>query len=128
MRKEEIVNEIRKRCKKVKFLPSIGWHFVYNERHYICINGKDNGMIRFSVPHLIKADDYDVELLSEAINDTNRGVKYVKVVKLNNGSISLNYDHKITTDETVDIIVPHIINTLDFAATYLQNKLNSSGN
>lgn len=37
MRKEEIVNEIRKRCKKVKFLPSIGWHFVYNERHYICI-------------------------------------------------------------------------------------------
>lgn len=85
-------------------------------------------MIRFSVPHLIKADDYDVELLSEAINDTNRGVKYVKVVKLNNGSISLNYDHKITTDETVDIIVPHIINTLDFAATYLQNKLNSSEN
>ena len=55
-------------------------------------------------------------------------VKYVKVVKLNNGSISLNYDHKITTDETVDIIVPHIINTLDFAATYLQNKLNSSEN
>lgn len=124
MRKEELVNEIRKRCKKVKFLPSIGWHFIYNERHYFYMNGKDNGMIRFCVPLLIKADDYDVRLLSEAINDTNRNVKYIKVVKLNNGSISLNYDHKITPDGTVDIIVPHIINTLDFAATYLQNKLN----
>ena len=80
-------------------------------------------MIRFCVPHLIKADEYDTEFLSEAINDTNRNVKFIKVVKLDCGSVSLNYDHKTVSDESADTIVPHIINALDFASNYLLNKL-----
>ena len=31
MRKEEIVNEIKKKCGKVEHLPAVGWHFIYEE-------------------------------------------------------------------------------------------------
>ncbi len=102
----------------------MGWHFIYNERHFFYMVGKNEGMIRFCVPHLVKADGYDAVQLSEAINDTNRNVKFIKVVKLDRGSVSLDYDHKTTPDENAETIVPHIINTLDFASTYLLNKLN----
>lgn len=101
----------------------MGWHFIYNERHFIYMTERDGGMIRFCVPHLIKTDKYDTERLSEAINETNRKVKFIKAVKLSCGSVSLDYDHKITSDETAEIIVPHIINVLDFASTYLLGKL-----
>lgn len=80
-------------------------------------------MIRFCVPHLIKVNGYNTELLSEAINETNRNVKFIKVIKLDCGSVSLDYDHKMTSDESAETIVPHIINALDFASTYLLNKL-----
>lgn len=80
-------------------------------------------MIRFCLPHLIKANEYNTELLSEAINETNRNVKFIKAVKLDCGSVSLDYDHKTTSDESADSIVPHIINALDFASTYLLDKL-----
>ena len=32
-------------------------------------------------------------------------------------------DHEATSEESADTIVPHIINALDFASTYLLNKL-----
>lgn len=80
-------------------------------------------MIRFCVPHLVKANEYNADLLSDAINETNRNVKFIKAVKLDCGSVSLDYDHKTTSDESTDTIVPHIINALDFASTYLLNKL-----
>ena len=83
----------------------------------------DWDMIRFCVPHLVKANEYNTELLSDAINETNRNVKFIKAVKLDCGSVSLDYDHKTTSDESADTIVPHIINALDFASTYLLNKL-----
>ena len=80
-------------------------------------------MIRFCVPHLVKANEYNADLLSDAINETNRNVKFIKAVKLDCGSVSLDYDHKTVSDESADTIVPHIINALDFASTYLLNKL-----
>lgn len=123
MRQEEIVNEIRKKCGDVERLPSMGWHFIYNKRHYLYWAGKDEGMVRFCVPHLVNADEYDVEFLSEVINETNRSVKFIKAVKLDCGSVSLDYDHKVTSDETAETIVPHIIKVLDFASTYLLNRL-----
>ena len=116
MRQEEIVNEIRKKCGHMEMLPQVGWHFIYNDRHFF---GTSEGMIRFCVPHLIKANEYKTELLSDAINETNRNVKFIKAVKLDCGSVSLDYDHKTTSDESADTIVPHIINALDFASTYL---------
>ena len=110
MRQEEIVNEIRKKCGHVEMLPSMGWHFIYHDRHFFYMTG-------------IKANEYNTELLSDAINETNRNVKFIKAVKLDCGSVSLDYDHKTTSDESADTIVPHIINALDFASTYLLNKL-----
>ena len=123
MRQEEIVNEIRKKCGHVEMLPQVGWHFIYNDRHFFYMAGRSEGMIRFCVPHLIQADEYDTEFLSEAINDTNRNVKFIKVVKLDCGSVSLSYDHKIISDDIAESIVPHMIHALDFASAYLLDKL-----
>ena len=123
MRQEEIVNEIRKKCGHVEMLPQVGWHFIYHDRHFFYMAGTSEGMIRFCVPHLVKANEYNAGLLSEAINETNRSVKYIKAVKLDSGSVSLDYDHKTTSDESANTIVPHIITALDFASTYLLNKL-----
>ena len=94
MRQEEIVNEIRKKCGHVEMLPQVGWHFIYHDRHFFYMAGTSEGMIRFCVPHLVKANEYNAGLLSEAINETNRSVKYIKAVKLDSGSVSLDYDHK----------------------------------
>ena len=126
MRQEEIVNEIRKKCGHVEMLPQVGWHFIYHDRHFFYMAGTSEGMIRFCVPHLVKANEYNAGLLSEAINETNRSVKYIKAVKLDSGSVSLDYDHKTTSDESANTIVPHIITALDFASTYLLNKLKST--
>lgn len=128
MRKEEIVNEIKKKCGKVEMLPVIGWHFIYNTRHFFYINSNDDGIVRFCIPHLVKTDEYDMEQLLDAINDTNRSVKFIKVVKLDCGSVSLEYDHKMISDEKVEFIVPHIIDVLDFASIYLLDRLNNNSN
>lgn len=125
MKKEEIINEIKKKCGKVEHLPSVGWYFIYNKQHFLYMNGKDDGIIRFCIPHLVKADEYDPEQLSAAINETNRNVKFIKAVKLDCGSVSLDYDHKMTSEESAEIIIPHIINALNFASTYLLDKLKS---
>lgn len=123
MRQEEIVNEIRKKCGHVEMLPQVGWHFIYRDRHFFYMAGSCEGMTRFCVPHLVKANEYNADLLSDAINETNRNVKFIKAVKLVCGSVSLDYDHKTVSDESADTIVPHIINALDFASNYLLNKL-----
>lgn len=125
MRQKEIVNEIRKKCGCVELLPSMGWHFIYHDRHFFYMTGRSEGIIRFCVPHLVKANEYNTELLSEAINETNRNVKFIKAIKLDSGNISLDYDHKTASDESTEKIVPHIIDALDFASTYLLNKLKS---
>lgn len=123
MRQEEIVNEIIKKCGNAETIPSMGWHFMYNERNLFYITGNDDGMIRFCIPHLVKADEYESAQLSEAINDTNRSVKFIKVIRLDCGSVSLNYDYKTSSDETAEAIVSHIITALDFASAYLLNRL-----
>lgn len=124
MRQEEIVDVIRKKCDNAEIFPSMGWHFVYNGRHYFYMSGKSDTVLRFCVPHLVKADKYDAKRLSEAINYTNRNVKFIKAVRLDCDSVSLDYDHKTTPDEIAKNIVPHIIDALDFASTFLLNKLN----
>lgn len=123
MRQEEIVNEIRKKCGHVEMLPSMGWHFIYHKRHFFYMTGRNEGTIRFCIPHLVKANGYDAERLAEAINETNRNVKFIKAVKLDCGSVSLDYDHKTASDESAETIVPHIIDALCFASAYLLDKL-----
>lgn len=123
MRQEEIVNEIRKKCGNVKTLSLIGWHFTYHGRYFVYLPGDNEDMIRFCIPYLANVNRSDARVVFEAINETNRNVKFIKAVKLNSGSVSLDYDHKTTSDESAETIVPHIINALDFASTYLLNKL-----
>lgn len=120
----EIVDVIKKVCGNAEYMSPLGWHFIFNEKHFFYTKSNDIGLIRFSIPHLFYASDYDEARLTAAINETNRNVKYIKVVVLECGSVSLGYDHKIVEGERYETIVPHIINAIDFASQYLIDKLN----
>ena len=125
MKQEEIVNEIRRLCGQTILMPSLGWHFKYKEQIYIYVVGKDESMIRFCIPFVAGLLSNDKELLKEAVNETNRNVKFIKVLlsEKKESKVSLDYDHKITDKESAKDIVPHIIKALDFAARYLMEKI-----
>ena len=121
--KDQVFEEIKRLCGKVVMLNN-GWcHFVYRHLHFVFIPDDDNDMIRISIPHIANSTDYTREILDTVINETNRKVKYIKVIILENGSISLNYDHKISNDEKVDEMVSHMVLTLFAASEYLNRKL-----
>lgn len=125
MKQEEIVNEIRRMCGQTILMPLLGWHFKYNGQVYFYVVGKDESMIRFCIPLVTGLSSQDKELLKDAVNDTNRNVKYIKVLlsEKKESKVSLDYDHKITDKESAKDIVPHIIKALDFAARYLMEKI-----
>ena len=128
MKQEEIVNEIRRMCGQTLPMPSLGWHFKYKEQVYIYMVGRDESMIRFCIPFIAGLSSYSKELLKEAVNDTNRNVKYIKALlsDKDEAKVSLDYDHKITEKESAKDIVPHIIKSLDFAAKYLAKRTNGN--
>ena len=82
-------------------------------------------MIRFCIPFVAGLLSNDKELLKEAVNETNRKVKFIKALlsEKDDAKVSLDYDHKITDKESAKDIVPHIIKALDFAARYLMEKI-----
>ena len=125
MKQEEIVNEIRRMCGQTIPTPSLGWHFKYKEQVYIYVVGKDESMIRFCIPFVAGLSSQDKELLKEAVNGTNRNVKFIKALlsEKDEAKVSLDYDHKITDKESAKDIVPHIIKTLDFAVRYLEERV-----
>lgn len=125
MKQEEIVNEIRRMYGQTILMPLLGWHFKYNGQVYFYVVGKDESMIRFCIPLVTGLSSQDKELLKDAVNDTNRNVKYIKVLlsEKKESKVSLDYDHKITDKESAKDIVPHIIKALDFAARYLMEKI-----
>ena len=123
VKNSDILNQVEKLCGSTTLLEN-GWHhFVYHHLHYVNIPDCNNGMIRISIPHVCKDSEYGKERIETVINETNREVKYIKVVILRNGSISINYDHKICEGERADDIVPHMIKTLYNASEYLMFKL-----
>lgn len=124
MRQEEIVKEIRRMCGQTIQMPSLGWHFKYNGQVYFYVVGKDESMIRFCIPFVAGLSLLGKELLKEAVDDTNRNVKFIKALlsESKDVKVSLDYDHKITENESAQNIVPHIITALDFAARYLVAK------
>lgn len=89
----------------------------------IYITDTSTDLIRICIPHYDTTTNYDYDLLISAINDINRDVKYVKVIILKNGSISINYDHKYYEEQNVDAIILHILKVLSFAAKSLKSKL-----
>ena len=125
MKQEEIVNEIRRMCGNVKFIPSLGWHFKYKKQVYFYVVGKDESMIRFCIPFVAGLSSQDKDLLKEVVNDTNRNVKFIKALlsEKDDAKVSLDYDHKITDLESAKDIVPHIIKALDFAVRYLEERV-----
>lgn len=122
MKQEEIVNEIRRLCGQTILMPSLGWHFKYNGQVYFYVVGKDESMVRFCIPFVARLPLYDKELLKEAVNETNRNVKFIKALlsEKDDAKVSLDYDHKITDLESAKDIVPHIIKSLDFAVRFLE--------
>ena len=125
MKQEEIVNEIRQMCGQTILMPSLGWHFKYNGQVYFYVVGKDESMVRFCIPFVARLPLYDKELLKEAVNETNRNVKFIKSLlsEKDDAKVSLDYDHKITDKDSAKDIVPHIIKTLDFAVRYLEERV-----
>ena len=125
MKQEEIVNEIRRMCGQTILMPSLGWHFKYKEQVYIYVVGKDEFMIRFCIPFVTGLLSNDKELLKEAVNETNRKVKFIKALlsEKDDAKVSLDYDHKITDLEYAKDIVPHIIKTLDFAVGFFKERV-----
>ena len=130
MKQEEIVNEIRQMCGQTILMPSLGWHFKYNGQVYFYVVGKDESMIRFCIPFVARLPLYDKELLKEAVNETNRNVKFIKALlsEKDDAKVSLDYDHKITELESAKDIVPHIIKSLDFAVGFLERIVRQINN
>ena len=130
MKQEEIVNEIRQMCGQTILMPSLGWHFKYNGQVYFYVVGKDESMIRFCIPFVAGLPLYDKKLLKDAVNETNRNVKFIKVLlsEKDDAKVSLDYDHKITDIESAKDIVPHIIKSLDFAVGFLERIVRQINN
>lgn len=125
MKQEEILNEIRRMGGNVKFMPSLGWHFKYKEQVYFYVIGKDESLIRFCIPFVAGLSLHNKESLKNAVNETNRNVKFIKALlsEKDETKVSLDYDHKITDEEYAKDIVPHIIKALDFAVGYLEERV-----
>ncbi len=102
----------------------VGHLFVCKGIHMLYVSGADANTIRICVPHVLNSADYDAGRVVAAINETNREVRFVKAVILDNGSIAVNYDHKFSPEDEAANIVPHIVNTLTFASHYIIDKLN----
>ena len=109
-------------------MPSLGWHFKYNGQVYFYVVGKDESMIRFYIPFVAGLLSNDKELLKEAVNETNRNVKFIKALlsEKDDAKVSLDYDHKITDIESAKDIVPHIIKSLDFAVRFLKRTVRAN--
>ncbi len=122
---DEIIAFLKELSTNVIFFAGAGWwYFKYGSYQmlYIPTNDSSNA-IRICIPHFNSANQYESEALVAAINETNREVKYVKVVILGNGSISINYDHKYDGENDLYSMLLHMLKTLCFAAEYLKSKL-----
>lgn len=121
----EIIEQLKVLANNVSYLEGIGWwHFKYGTYRMVYIPTNDpSNTIRICIPHFDNTKQYESERLITTINETNRAVKYIKVVVLGNGSISINYDHKYDNENDLYLILYHILKTLCFAAEYLTNKL-----
>lgn len=121
----KIVEHLKELATNVNYFSGIGWwYFKYGSYQMIYIpTNETSQMIRICIPHFDDANQYESEFLTAAINETNREVKYVKVVTLGNGSISINYDHKYDGENDLHSMLLHMLKTLCFAAEYLKSKL-----
>ncbi len=122
---DKVITSLKELVTNVNYYPCIGWwHFKYGSYQMVYIPDRHSSNLkRICIPHFGSIEDYDSEQLSIAINETNKEVRYVKVVTLGNGSISVNYDHKYDSENDLNSMLLHMLKTLCFAAEYLKSKL-----
>lgn len=122
---DKIIEQLRLLSTDVNCLSYVGWwHFRYDNFQMVYIpDNQSSNSIRICIPYFDCIEHYDSERISTAINETNKEVKYIKVVTLGNGSISINYDHKYAGENDLYSMLLHMLKTLCFAAEYLKSKL-----
>lgn len=118
-----IIELIKRKYGKVKMLNN-GWcHFVFHHLHFIYVPEDKTALIRIILPHITSVDCDNRKMVETVVMEINREVRFVKAMILNNGSVSLNYDHRISNGESIDDTIVHIINTLYAASEYLKLKI-----
>lgn len=123
MNNSDIVEQLERKYGKVVSFKN-GWSsFVYRHLKFIYIPDENDSSVRMAIPHLTKIGDYKKEKLTRIINETNREVKYIKLMFLKNGSVSMKYDYKIIGGVTAAAIVKHMVETLYIASEYFMFKL-----
>lgn len=122
---DEVISLLKELASNVNYFVSIGWwRFKYGGYHMVYIpTDNASNLIRICIPHIDDANQYVSKRLASAINETNREVKYVKIIALGNGSISINYDHKYDGENDLYSMILHMLKTLYFSAEYLKSKL-----
>lgn len=123
MQNKEIIIAIKSLCGSVGTISNLGYHFVYKSYRFLFIPSEMEGMLRFSIPHIEESKKYDSSAVCVVVNKVNLEVKYAKAVIRDQGSISVEYDYKISSDEDLKATLPHIVDTLAFAAKYLTEAL-----
>ena len=120
----DIVAQLRGLTENLRSIPWSGW-YCFNFRGYMMAYIPDDGssILRFCIPHFGSMHDYNQDAIINAINETNREVKYVKVSTLQSGAIVLNYDHKLAGEENMKLLVIHILTALFHAAEHLKRKI-----
>ena len=98
-----------------------GWnYFMYHNLCFVNILDYKNEILHFIIPHLARSSDY--KDTTKVINRTNREVKFIKAMILDNGSVSLSYEHKLAEGEKAGNIVPHMIASLYAVSEYMVKK------
>ena len=122
----EVIKRLQELCSTVNNYAGTDWYcLTYGTHQMVYVPSKKSfNSIRICIPHFDRFEHYDSELINSAINETNREVKYIKVIVLGNGIISINYDHKGKNE--INSIIKHILKSLCFAAEYLKNKLHKN--
>lgn len=121
---DRIEKLIRQKCGRMGVLPN-GWHlFSFRGRHFI-YSSDGKGLLQFSIPFLLDSGEYKMDLVVKAVNDANRKLRFIKVLLLDNGAVSLAYDYLFTDAGQAGRIADHIIDTLDNAADYFVRQLDS---
>ena len=121
--KDQVIEEIKRMCGKVEWMPGLGHYFLLNNTLCLYMYCKGTSSLRFAIPYLAKATENNRSKMMDLVNKTNREVKYIKAALLDNGSLTLTYDHKVMKGEKPQDYVPHIINALDFASSYIIEKI-----
>lgn len=121
--KDQVIEEIKRLCGKVEWMPGIGHCFLIKDTVCMYMFCADSNSIRFAIPYLAKATKNNKEKMLDLVNKTNREVKYIKAALLDNGNLTLMYDHKIVEGEKPCNYVHHIIRALEFASGYIEEKI-----